>query len=337
MLGLSARLDLLPERQHTQLMRVKLYESQANDAYWHGLFGGLYLPHLRRAVYNAIVELEALLDTCAPRPARFIEDTDFDGADELYLQNGLIQAVLKLDGSGSVCEFDSYFLKHNFGDTLRRQFEHYYYKIQHHSENSGHSGGGIASAHERVSFKQKIDAGDMEVDKDARGLFVDRLNGQAVGYWHKALAVNGPYCHAELLSPQISKSFELVGSQLRVSYQLAEDAEGMFSTEINLAMPSSDGWGGRYIYQGRIPGGFGQPLELCDMTDITLDDDELHGSIELKVSPPASFRAQPYYSVSQSEGGFEKIMQAVTLRLEWPSTVKELLVFLEIKAKEGRT
>jgi hypothetical protein len=29
-----------------------LYRAQANDAYWHGLFGGLYLPHLRREVWR---------------------------------------------------------------------------------------------------------------------------------------------------------------------------------------------------------------------------------------------------------------------------------------------
>ena len=36
----------------TPSMTADLYRAQANDAYWHGLFGGLYLPHLRRAVWN---------------------------------------------------------------------------------------------------------------------------------------------------------------------------------------------------------------------------------------------------------------------------------------------
>ncbi|HEX8874724.1 MAG TPA: alpha-amylase/4-alpha-glucanotransferase domain-containing protein [Nitrosospira sp.] len=338
MLGLSTRLDSMPDAQRSSIMKAKLYESQANDAYWHGLFGGLYLPHLRRAVYNAIVELEAMLDACAPRPVRFVEDSDLDGVDEMYLQNGLIQAVLKLDGSGSICELDSYPLRHNFGDTLRRQAEYYYHKIRH-NQNSGHSGSGIASAHERVSFKDRIDVGDLEVDGDARGLFVDRMNGKTVDYRHEPFAASGPYCHAELSSLQmpslqISKSFDLVDNRLEVSYRFTGDAGGVFSTEINLAMPSSDGWGGRYIHRGHIPGGFGQPLELHGMTDITLDDDELQGSIELSASPPASLYAQPYHSVSQSEAGFEKIMQAVTLRLEWPATPDELRVTLEIKVKE---
>ena len=88
--------------------------------------------------------------------------------------------------SGSICELDSYLLRHNFGDTLRRQAEHYYRKI-HQREDSPHehSGAGIASAHERLSFKHKIDAGDMEADDHARGLFVDRLNGEFVTYRHE--------------------------------------------------------------------------------------------------------------------------------------------------------
>lgn len=86
MLGLSERLARLPVKQQTKEMQKKLYQSQANDAYWHGLFGGLYLPHLRRAVYSNIVELEAMLDTCNPRLAYFTEDTDFDGVEETFAE-----------------------------------------------------------------------------------------------------------------------------------------------------------------------------------------------------------------------------------------------------------
>lgn len=334
MLSLSRRLQSLPEDQRSPGMKQKLYESQANDAYWHGLFGGLYLPHLRRAVYRAIVELEAMLDAYASRPARFMEDTDLDGCEELYLQNGVIQAVLKLDGSGSACELDSYLLKHNFGDTLRRQAEHYYHKM-HEGRNREHAASGIASAHDRVSFKHKIDAEDIIVDEHGRGLFMDRLNGANVDYRCEPLAVRGRLCHAEVISPQIEKSFELIDNRLLTSYRFLKGVEGTFSTEINLAMPSCDGWGGRYVYKGEIPGGFGQTLELDGVSEITLDDDELGGSIELKVSHPALLRGRPYYSVSQSEAGFEKIMQAVTLVLEWQETIfEELVVTLEIKPKE---
>ena len=49
--------------------------------------------------------------------------------------------------------------------------------------------------------------------------------------------------------------------------------EHVFSTEINLAMPSCDGMG-EYL-PGNIHGGFGQLLELTHLTEITLDDDTL--------------------------------------------------------------
>lgn len=334
MLGLSSRLALLREPTPNEIMKRKLYEAQANDAYWHGLFGGLYLPHLRRAVFSALIELEAMLDACEVRAARFVEDTDLDGTEELYLQNGRIQAVLKLDGNGSICELDSYVLKHNFGDTLRRQVEHYHEQM-HRNGSAGphHVGGGIASAHERVSFKHKIDAVDLEADDHPRSLFVDRLNGDFVSYPHPTFSVGGTEGSGwsiDLLSEHVRKTIELAGNGVTVSYRFPPGVGGVFSTEINLAMPSCDGWGGRYIHEGTILCGFGQLLELSAMTSLTLDDNVLGGSVKLNISSPVALIAQPCYSVSQSEGGFEKIMQAVTLTLEWTLTLGEVVVSIEV-------
>jgi 4-alpha-glucanotransferase/alpha-amylase len=330
MLSLSARLEILPEQQRNVAMRQKLYESQANDAYWHGLFGGLYLPHLRRAVYQAIVELEGMLDACVPRRPHFLEDTDLDGIEEMYLQNGVIQAVLKLDGTGSVCEFDSYRLNHNFGDTLRRQAEYYYRKIEQGGCGSGDAGaGGIASAHDRAALKHEINAHDMVADDHARGMFMDRFQSQFVNYRLQDTD-QGAHFHADARMLLVDKRFRLSNGCLTVSYVFTGEKEGMFETEINVAMPSCDGWGGRYIHQGRILGGFGQHLELRGWTDIILDDGALPGRIVLKVSAPVTLRAQPYHSVSQSEGGFEKIMQGVAITLEWPMSVRELVVSMEI-------
>ena len=45
----------------------RLWRGQANDAYWHGVFGGCYLPHLRRAVKTALLEAEARAGRAAAR------------------------------------------------------------------------------------------------------------------------------------------------------------------------------------------------------------------------------------------------------------------------------
>lgn len=334
MLGLSGRLASLPANQQTKEMQQKLYQSQANDAYWHGLFGGLYLPHLRRAIYCNIVELEALLDTCNPRPAYFTEDTDLDGVEEAFLQNGIIQAVLKLDSTASICELDAYLLKHNFGDTLRCQAEHYHQKIQPGEHNlPNHDVSGIASAHDRIKFKDEINTTDIVADDHPQGIFVDRLGGVFIGYRQGSSTTDSISFEADLNRLHIHKIFQLSDNQLQVIYRFTGEMGNVFNTEINLAMPSCDGIGGRYIYQGKIPGGFGQLLELTRMTEITLDDDTLGGSVVLRTSSPVTLSAQPHFSISQSESGFEKIMQAVTLILEWPITTQELIVTLEINSR----
>jgi 4-alpha-glucanotransferase/alpha-amylase len=107
---------------------------------------------------------------------------------------------------------------------------------------------------------------------------------------------------------------------------------GYLETELNLAMPSCDGPGGCYIKDGTtVLGGFGQFLDLADVTDISLEDSALQGTLTLDASVPVRLCARPHFTVSQSEGGYEKIMQAVKLKLIWPTAARQLIIALEVK------
>jgi len=340
MLGLSARYAALPPKQRTSTMQQCLYASQANDAYWHGLFGGLYLPHLRRAIYNNLIELEALLDQCQPRPARYEEDTDLDGINEIYLQNGQLQTVIKLNAHAGLCELDAYTLKHNFADTLTRQTEHYHRKIQPElRQESIHHQPGIASAHDRISFKHVISQADLQPDTHPQHLFIDHLNGDLLTYRQLPVDDGQTVCfqstHGEIV---INKQIRLKHNQLIVTYGCEGDVDSRenlrMQTEINLAMPSCDGPGGRYRQQKRNLAGFGLPLEIDDLESITLEDDTLKGSVILHATPTVTFRANPHFSVSQSEGGFEKIMQAVKIMLTWTFVANQQRISLQFKKKD---
>src|SRR5262249_25938400 len=51
-----------------------LLAAQCNDAYWHGVFGGLYAPHLRTSVYQALLRAEGIARKLEPQsrgPRRF--------------------------------------------------------------------------------------------------------------------------------------------------------------------------------------------------------------------------------------------------------------------------
>jgi hypothetical protein len=337
MLGLSERLDKLPSNRKKPAMLDALYRAQANDAYWHGLFGGLYLPHLRRAVYHAIVELEGSLDLCDPRSGRTRFDCDLDGQDEVFLHNSAIQGVVRLDGNASVIEFDSYLLRHNFADSLMRQTEHYHRKIHLREDHGQHKGAGIASAHDRIAFKHEIHPDDLATDVRPRGLFVDSI--QAEGGEFAALQDYQLKTERDLTltfaGGGVEKQVSIVENRLEASYRFGKDARGTFTTEINLAMPSCDGPAGKFVFEGRVPGGFGHLTELDSVRELLLDDDVLGGLVKLTLSEPARVVSRPHFSVSQSEAGFEKIMQAVTLTLSFPldKIRRELHVSLEVLPK----
>lgn len=323
MIEVSGRLAALPAAQRTPEMQEQLHRAQANDAFWHGLFGGLYLPHLRRAIWNNLLELEAALDRLAPRPALDHCDLDHDGHAEIFLRGGPLQAVIQADGDACVVELSSYPLRHNFGDTLRHYEEGYHNKLiaaRQHDHGHGEPQAGIASAHDRIAFRHEILPEDLEPDTRPRGMFED--------CWLSAGGVLRPVndyrevataaFEAALDGGHLAKTFVLDGTRLVARYR-ATGLHGRCEIRINVAMPSCDGYAGRYVLEdGSAPCGFGQVLELPACRRLTLEDGVLGGALTLTTSAPLRVVARPHHTVSQSEAGFEKIMQAVEILLIWP-------------------
>jgi len=326
MLGLSSRLAELstpPLPAPPPALTAALYRAQANDAYWHGLFGGLYLPHLRRAVWNNLIELEAGLDALQARPAVQTLDLDLDGHDEIFIRNPELQVVVRDDGLAAACELSSYRLRHNFGDSLRRYHEHYHDRISHAPTGSpnGRPGNGIASAHDIVCCKHPLSAADIVPDSLPRILCLDRLDDVPLTDYRAAEPMA-----ARFVRPGIVKRYTLDAGTLIIAWEFTGLAGQRFSTVLNLAMPSCDGFLGRYVLaDGRIGGGFGQLLQLdagqteglTETDTLTLEDGVLGGRLVLRTSQTVALECRPHKTVSQSEAGFEQIMQSVELQLRW--------------------
>ncbi len=342
MLDASSRLAALPVALRTPAMQEALHRSQANDAYWHGLFGGLYLPHLRRAIWSNLLALEAMLDAVVPPPALERRDLDCDGHEEIFLRDDGLRAVVRSDGDAMLVELSSHPLGHNFGDTLRRYDEGYYDKLRaalgmdgkphpHHE--------GVASAHDRVAFRHPIAPEDTEADTRPRGMFEDCwcAPDDTVRPVHDYRETSPTEFAADLGAGRLLKSYTLADGQLRVRYR-AEDLAGRVEIRLNIAMPSCDGYAGRYILEnGDVPCGFGEELDLPAMRRLMLDDGVLGGALILSVEPPQPLTARPHKTVSQSEAGFEKIMQAAELVLAWQpeGSATELLVTLEVQSRRA--
>jgi len=250
--------------------------------------------------------------------------------------------VVRDDADAAVIELDSYSLSHNFGDTLRRREEHYYRKIAAVEQAHAQSGG-IASAHDRVRLKHAVGPSDVEPDARPRALFLDAWAadparpGEPPRYEPDVSAAGIAVAFtARLPQGTMQKRISLGDNRLTVTYRFGAALTGRFETQLNLAMPSCDGFLGRYVHEGRIPGGFGEPIELESLTTLALEDGVLGGSIQILCSPPARLSARPHHTVSQSEDGFEKVMQAVTLDLSWAvgEDTSQLVIAVEVRRQQ---
>lgn len=103
--------------------RKEVYKGQGNDPYWHGIFGGLYLPHLREDAYAHLLRAERRLPGL---PSWRELDFDLDGTDEILRQIGSFGLILKPSCGGSIIELDYYPLSRNLADVLSRRGESYH-------------------------------------------------------------------------------------------------------------------------------------------------------------------------------------------------------------------
>ena len=101
----------------------ELYMAQCNDPYWHGVFGGLYLPHLREAAWSHLLEAEkAVPEGVGWRE----EDLDLDGRTEFSGGGGVFGLVVKPSFGGAIVEIDHRPSSRNITDVLSRRPESYH-------------------------------------------------------------------------------------------------------------------------------------------------------------------------------------------------------------------
>lgn len=138
MLMVSKRLEAAGRAGHAPALveaaRGELYRSQCNCAFWHGTFGGIYLPHLRQAVYRHLIAAESLLDRAAGRGASWagasIRDFNLDVHKEVLLANDRLAVYASPECGGQVYELDVREAGCNLLATLARRREPYHAALE---------------------------------------------------------------------------------------------------------------------------------------------------------------------------------------------------------------
>ena len=108
-----------------------LYKAQCNCGYWHGLFGGFYLGHIRAAIYENLIKAEKELDKKFTKNSLLIEeaDFDFDGLSETVVKNNHFICAFSKRG-GTLLEMSYKDKNFNLLNTITRREESYHQKIK---------------------------------------------------------------------------------------------------------------------------------------------------------------------------------------------------------------
>jgi hypothetical protein len=188
-------------------MLDNLYQSQCNDAYWHGVFGGLYLPHLRSAVYERLIQAEYSADAMRHQPGVSsqkpdvrrkpskqkktatpfwleIEQGDFDqdGSEEVMLNSERLNLFIDPAEGGRLTELDWKPRSFNLTNVLTRRHEGYHDKILKAAGDAaaGSQSEGAKTIHERVSVKEEGLQYHLLYDWYTRGSLLDHFLGSGV-------------------------------------------------------------------------------------------------------------------------------------------------------------
>jgi alpha-amylase len=331
-----------------------LWAGQCNCAYWHGLFGGLYLPHLRSEIYRRLIRSEVALDAGGDLPSVEFLDFDADGSDEVILRSDALLAIVQPHQGGAVFELDDRRRFFNVLDLMARREEAYHDRLRELVAAPAHAADDTAtvSIHDRVAVKEPGLEKLLVEDRHRRGCFVDHVLPSSASFdafradrMPELFALaQAPYVasksedsvvlEAEVQASsrpeqrlRIRKQLRIIDATLEARYQLAvvgAPLAARFGIEMAANLLAGDAADRRYEVPGR-------PLEdarLCssgtlfDVMRADLVDEYLGLRIVMSCDAPGELWRFPIESVSMSEAGFERVYQGSSLLFVFPLDLK---------------
>lgn len=343
------------KKVHNKTME-KIWASQCNDAYWHGVFGGMYLPVLRYPIYHNLISAESDLDKIRKKKTATVDVCDFDcdGNNELLVETPILNCYMKPDEGGKIFELDFKSISLNLLDVVSRREEGYHRKLTETARQQDGEGP-IASIHEIVSMKEEGLEKHLHYDWYRRGSLIDHFLGSGTtledmwrcSYPEEGDFVNRPYKvqvtrkagtatvrltrsgavwrdgRPHKLKVQKTLLFNPRQSEIQAKYKILNLEQNSiplwFGVEFNVGLQAGDA-PDRYYY---VPG---RPLEekrlrskgeISDTATVGLRDEWLGVDVQIDTGTPTAFWRFPIETVSLSESGFERIFQSSVVIPNW--------------------
>ncbi len=320
----------------------ELYMGQCNCAYWHGVFGGLYLFHLRRAVYHHLIKSETLIDNVIYGKKDFCEgkvvDYDADGMDEVILENKELALYIDPFEGGVLKELDSKKVCQNLINSLSRKREAYHRKIEEKLRSGqGDESGECKTIHDGIQKVEKGVGENLVYDWYGRSSLIDHFidKGTNINDFSKCAYrelgdfVNNSYSHdlkksdsgitltlkreglVKGVRVDLTKEIYLPkkGSKITIKYRLenkgTKNLKIMFAPEFNLTMPDADSEKYEIFVDGKnLKKRVSDIFEIEKVGDIEVKD-STYLSWKMAISRKILLWVFPVKTVSQSERAYE--------------------------------
>ncbi|MGH7657721.1 MAG: alpha-amylase/4-alpha-glucanotransferase domain-containing protein, partial [Gemmatimonadales bacterium] len=268
--------------------RRAIGRAQCNDAWWHGVFGGLYLPHLRHAIWRELARAESLLRHDESLEWEVV-DADADGHDEILIHSSAFSATISPRRGGALEEYSVFGSGVNYADALTRRREAYH-RVEEVTVPDDHAG--TASIHEIQSAARLKEL--PPVDRHPRALFVDRITmpdgldgspGTVDPWWAGATVAREPVVEKDEEGTLALTLTTPVDAPVRVRKQYRFGPNGLLQVSVD--------W-----HADDAPESAVFALELS-----------LGHPLGLTCSPGAEMVRYPITTVSMSERGFDHTVQ----------------------------
>lgn len=324
-----------------------LLHGQCNDAYWHGVFGGLYAPHLRTSAWRPLIEAEAIADRLDHRGKNFAEiatfDFDADGRDEIYAASPRYVALLAPHDGATVSALDFRSSHVALINSLTRRPEVYHAALAHQVEPQAGTQA-VQSIHGQARAKEEGLERWLIYDRWPRHSFRVLLFGggktqqdyAALHLQEDAALAGGSYGvtdaspsrlaldSQESLDWPCEKIFSFsstdAGFEIRCDLTLRRAAPGtasvMLALEVvlNFLAPSAPD---RYFDSA----GRKFPLRwsaAVPASELRIVDEWQKVSVTLSAPAARDYWIAPIETVSESESGYERIYQGSQIAAVWP-------------------
>ncbi|HDZ24066.1 MAG TPA: DUF1926 domain-containing protein [Desulfobacteraceae bacterium] len=331
-----------------------LWRAQCNCAYWHGVFGGLYLGHLRRAVYQNLLRAQECM--CREEDSAIHVqqlDMDKDGEEEILIQTPDLSIGISPSRGGGVFEISHIPLALNLGDILTRRYEAYHRRVKEGVRDNENGESDARSIHEMTTAKDENLEEALVYDRYTRSSFLDHFlpfGSSVEDYASSQYRELGDFVEGSYRVRKVSREKDgclvalkregrVDASTLRIDKELYVGTKGkinaqwefsclndvpvscLFGVEWDLTLFSDRDPERYYLINGERRREAAETGNEEGISAFSMVNGPDRISAAFSFEKPAAVWFFPLMTVSMSEEGFERIYQGSSLLFIYPVTL----------------